>query len=82
MCWHATPTVLPRVPGASDADVLVDLAPGTPGETVDWVRRCLRFFDLPIGVVTLVLRQDEVARRVAADDPFLSRLWSERLHLA
>ena len=44
--------------------------------------RCLRFFDLPIGVDTLVLRQDEVARRVAADDPFLSRLWSERLRLA
>jgi hypothetical protein len=82
MCWHATPTVSPRVPGASDADVLVELAPGTPGETIDWVRRCLRFFDLPIGVDTLVLRQDEVARRVAADDPFLSRLWSERLHLA
>jgi hypothetical protein len=52
------------VPGASDADVLVELAPGTPGETFDWVRRCLRFFDLPIGVDTLVLRQDEVARRM------------------
>ena len=82
MCWHATPTVSPGVPGASDADVLVELAPGTPGETFDWVLRCLRFFDLPIGVDTLVLRQDEVARRVAADDPFLSHLWSERLRLA
>lgn len=68
--------------GASDADVLVELAPGTLGEPFDWVRRCLRFFDLPIGVDVLVLRQDEVARRVAGGDPFLSRLWSERLRLA
>ncbi len=82
MCWHATPTVSPGGRGACAAEVLVELAPGTPGETFDWVRLCLRFFDLPIGVDTLVLRQDEVARRVAANDPFLSHLWSERLRLA
>ena len=67
--------------GASDADVLVKLAPGTPGEPLDWLRRCLRHFDLPIGVDVIVLRQDEVARRVVAGDPFLTRLWHERLAL-
>lgn len=68
--------------GASDADVLGELAPGTPGWALDWVRRCLRHFDLPIGVDVIVLRQDEAARRVAADDPFFTRLWRERLPLA
>lgn len=68
--------------GASDADVLAELAPGTPGEPLDWVRRCLRHFDLPIGVDVIVLRQDEAARRVAAGDSFLTRLWRERLPLA
>jgi hypothetical protein len=41
------------------------------------IREFQPYFDLPIGVDVLVFSEEQIARRLQADDVFIARIWQE-----
>ena len=68
--------------GTSDADVLTLLHDPTDDHQIDLIRRYLKYFNLPIGTDLIVIDNPSFSQRLAADDPFISRLWQESVQLA
>lgn len=67
--------------GTSDIDVLILLHEGDAQDPLKQTRAFSVYFDLPIGVDVLVYTQAQLARRLAAGDAFVQRMWEESLAL-
>lgn len=63
--------------GTSDVDVLVVLRGEAQADPWELIRRFQPYFDLPLGVDLLVFSEEQIAHRLQAGDPFMSRIWRE-----
>lgn len=63
--------------GTSDVDVLIILPGDEPVFLLEQIRRFYPYFDLPVGVDLLVYSEGQLAHRLQAQDPFMTRLWQE-----
>ena len=63
--------------GASDADVLLILQDTPESDPHRRILTYLPYFDLTLGTDLLVYTRAELNRRLAAQDPFVRRIWAE-----
>ena len=68
--------------GTGNADVFILLHDPTEDHPINLIRRYLKYFDLPIGTDLIVIDNPSFKKCLAADDPFISRLWQESVQLA
>ncbi|MEJ2079057.1 MAG: nucleotidyltransferase domain-containing protein [Acidobacteriota bacterium] len=62
--------------GTSDVDLLV-LLNETPVDRVEWIRRLLGYFDLPVGVDLLVYGAREFEEGIETGNVAFRRMWGE-----
>ena len=67
--------------GTSDADILIVVRAGEPGDPLAWIRAFYGYFRLAVPVDILVYSEDQIARRMQSADPQFARLWKESLEL-
>lgn len=66
--------------GVSDADVLICVRDGTPGDFFERIRTFSPYFRLPIAVDVLVYDETQLASNLRSD-PRFQQLWRESLDL-
>jgi predicted nucleotidyltransferase len=67
--------------GTSDIDLLILLKGSFLGDPINKALKFRPYFTLPIGVDLLVAGEEELAARLAENDPFFTKIWQEQISL-